>query len=72
MPVGDHGVKSMYMFESKEKKLGGALLLMEEGYQMTRYGKLEKEILPVLPTFCVKECDATLKQVAELGGSTQW
>ena len=72
MPVSRDGIDTMHMFESPEKKLGGGFLVMQEGYQMTRYGKLEKEVLPPLPTFCVKECNETLKQVEELGGSVQW
>jgi predicted enzyme related to lactoylglutathione lyase len=72
MPMDRNGLKAMHMFETPGKKLGGGFLVMEEGYEMTRYGKLDKEVLPPLPTFCVKECDQTLKQVESLGGSTQW
>ncbi|KID66949.1 uncharacterized protein G6M90_00g070020 [Metarhizium brunneum] len=71
MAMGHHGIDAMHMFESPGKKLGGGFLVMQEGYQMTRYGSLEKEVLPPLPTFCVKDCDETLKQVEGLGGSTQ-
>ncbi|KHN96144.1 Glyoxalase/bleomycin resistance protein/dioxygenase [Metarhizium album ARSEF 1941] len=71
LPTDQHGIKAMHMFECPGKKLGGGFLVMEEGYQMTRYGKLEKEVLPPLPTFCVKDCNETLKQVEGLGGSTQ-
>lgn len=72
MAMGHHGIEAMHMFESPGKKLSGAFLVMQEDYQMTRYGSLEKEVLPPLPTFCVKDCDETLKQVEGLGGSTQW
>lgn len=72
MPKGEDGVKSIHFFNSDDKKLCGAFLLMEDGYQMTKYGKLDKEILPPLPTFCVKECNETLQKVKGLGGSTQW
>ncbi|KAK2596625.1 hypothetical protein QQS21_006301 [Conoideocrella luteorostrata] len=69
--MGEHGVKEMNFFTSADKKFNGAFLVMQEGYQMTRYGNLQKEVLPPLATFCVKDCDETLKQVASLGGSTQ-
>ncbi|OAA35069.1 Glyoxalase/bleomycin resistance protein/dioxygenase [Metarhizium rileyi] len=71
MPMDQPGIQAMHVFAAPERKLGGALLVMEENYQMTRYGKLEKEVLPPLPTLCVKDCDETLKQVESLGGSTQ-
>lgn len=62
----------MYMFNTKQKKLGGGLLLMKEGYELSRFGKLDKQVLPPLPTFCVEDCEKTLAQVEELGGCTQW
>ena len=62
----------MFMFSTKQKKLNGGLLHMKEGYEMTRYGKLDKEVLPPLPTFCVEDCDKTLAQAKELGGRTHW
>ncbi|KAG6013636.1 hypothetical protein E4U43_007186 [Claviceps pusilla] len=70
-PMGMHGIKAMHMFTSLSKDFNGAFLAMEDGYEMTRYGKHDKEILPPLATFCVKDCDETLKQVGALGGRTQ-
>ncbi|KAJ6443408.1 hypothetical protein O9K51_04587 [Purpureocillium lavendulum] len=73
IPKGDHGVASLHFFSSKAKGINGAFLLMEEGYEATKYGKLGgKEVLPPLPTFCVEECDATLDKVKSHGGKTQW
>ncbi|KAG5928317.1 hypothetical protein E4U42_000860 [Claviceps africana] len=70
-PMALHGIKTMHMFTTRRKDFNGAFLAMEDGYHMTRYGKLDKEILPPLATFCVEDCEETLKQVGALGGRTQ-
>ncbi|RYP04161.1 hypothetical protein DL764_004628 [Monosporascus ibericus] len=68
-PKNSDGVKSLHLFN--KGSVHGAFLLMQEGYQMTQYGKLDKEVLPPLPTFCVKECDETLQKVQASGGKVQ-
>lgn len=72
MPAGKDGIVSFHMFSSQGKALNGALNLLEEGYQATKYGKLDKEVLPPLATFCVDECNATLEKVKSHGGKMQW
>ncbi|OAQ57770.1 lactoylglutathione lyase family protein [Purpureocillium lilacinum] len=72
IPKGDHGVASLHFFSSKGNGVNGVFLLMEEGYEATKYGKLGKEVLlPPLPTFCVEECNATLEKVKNHAGETQ-
>ncbi|RYP03993.1 hypothetical protein DL765_010334 [Monosporascus sp. GIB2] len=68
-PANSGGVKSLHFFN--KGSVQGALLLMEEGYQVREYGKSDKEVLPPLPTFCVKECDETLQKVQANGGKVQ-
>ncbi|RYP74977.1 hypothetical protein DL771_002625 [Monosporascus sp. 5C6A] len=68
-PNNSDGVKSLHFFN--KGSLQGAFLLIQEGYQMTQYGKLDKEVLPPLPTFCVKECDETLQKVQANGGKVR-
>ncbi|KND88880.1 hypothetical protein TOPH_06406 [Tolypocladium ophioglossoides CBS 100239] len=63
------GIESMHFFT--KGSIHGAFLVLKEGYNMTQYGKLDKEVLPPLPTFCVKECDETLAKVKAHGGKMQ-
>lgn len=67
-PVGDC-VKSLHFF-TKGKTLNGALMHVDEKYQIVNNKKDFYQALPVMPTFCVMDCAEALEKVAELGGKT--
>ncbi|KAM4064061.1 lactoylglutathione lyase family protein [Hirsutella rhossiliensis] len=69
VPHGRNGIQSMHFFN--KGAVHGAFLLVMEGYQAVKYGRLDKEILPPLPTFCVDDCGETLTKVVAHGGKEQ-
>lgn len=72
MPGDDVSIKSRHFFSNKSKTVNGAFVLLQDGYKATPFGQLEREVPPVLPAFCVSDCDEALRRVEEFGGKTQW
>lgn len=66
--VGDC-IKSMHFFD-KGQTLHGALLEVDEHYQVINNVPDRPGALAVMPTFCVEDCEKTLEKVASAGGKT--
>ncbi|KAM5376845.1 hypothetical protein ACJZ2D_005332 [Fusarium nematophilum] len=67
-PVGDC-VKSMHFF-NKGKSLHGAFLEVDEQYHVVNNISDRPAALPVMPTFCVEDCEKTLEKAGSEGGKT--
>ncbi|KAF5023845.1 hypothetical protein F66182_4103 [Fusarium sp. NRRL 66182] len=66
--VGD-SVKSMHFF-NKGKTLHGALLEHDEPHHLINNNPGRPAALPVLPSFCVLDCQETLDKANAIGGKT--
>jgi uncharacterized protein len=66
-PVG--GIKELYFFN--RGTLNGAFLVMEEGYHVLNHDSEKSLAMPVLPTFCVEDIEATLEKANKEGAKTQ-
>lgn len=69
-PQHNPGIENLHFFT--KGGVHGAFLHVKEGYNVTQYGKLDKEVLPPLMTFCVKDCEEALVKAKAHGGKVQW
>ncbi|KAF4979825.1 hypothetical protein FZEAL_4041 [Fusarium zealandicum] len=62
-------IKSMHFF-NKGQTLHGALLEVEEQHHVVNNVAGRPAALPILPTFCVEDCEKTLEKAGSAGGKT--
>ncbi|KEY64264.1 hypothetical protein S7711_09865 [Stachybotrys chartarum IBT 7711] len=65
----DSPIKSMHFFR-KGEALNGTFLVMDETDRVRNHDEARPLAMPVLTTFCVRDCDDSLRLVAKLGGKT--
>lgn len=65
----DSPIKSMHFFR-KGEALNGTFLVMDETDRVRNHDETRPLAMPVLTTFCVRDCDDSLQLVAKLGGKT--
>ncbi|KAH7324505.1 Glyoxalase/Bleomycin resistance protein/Dihydroxybiphenyl dioxygenase [Stachybotrys elegans] len=68
-PPDKSPIKSMHFFR-KGEGFNGAFLEVESDHHLRVYDEAKPRAIPVLATFCVRDCDATLNLISELGGKT--